>query len=184
MRIGKERPTRLDRHMPCLYSSELTITMIEARAAQSYCNQHMSDRRQRWRSGGLTRAMDVEREALRRSAPPPDAAFNHLLSLVLSPDSPIYDISVPKRRRPLLKESPRTTRSPVSAASLGRHPKVGILISCSQAIVSDVYFPQSQVTQDSVVTSIAYDSRSIRSGIGAVLRTVAVLPLVLLTAWT
>lgn len=33
-----------------------------------------------------------------RSAPQPDEAFTRLLSIVLSPGSPIYDTSVPKRR--------------------------------------------------------------------------------------
>jgi len=31
-------------------------------------------------------------------APQPDEAFTRLLNIVLSPGSPIYDLSVPKRR--------------------------------------------------------------------------------------
>ena len=34
-----------------------------------------------------------------RGAPPPDEAFTRLLSIVLSPGSPIYDTSVPAKRR-------------------------------------------------------------------------------------
>lgn len=34
-----------------------------------------------------------------RSAPQPDEAFTRLLSIVLSPGSPIYDTSVPAKRR-------------------------------------------------------------------------------------
>lgn len=75
-----------------------------------------------WTIGYLDLLMDVG--PLSRSAPPPDEAFNRLLSIVLSPGSPIYDTSVPKRR--ITRLTPPATTQPAKPSTLAQNTSIQV----------------------------------------------------------
>lgn len=57
-----------------------------------------------------------------RGAPHPDESYQRLLNIVLSPGSPIYDLSVPQRKcRNNTPSTSGTTFSGASASSVARH---------------------------------------------------------------